>query len=258
MPNLDKVVREYLIQSGETTLAKYSKAYQNGVSGLRELNMDLSGVPQVVNLPVSQADQVELPNDYIQYIQIGLAGPDGMVHALGNNPHINLSLSVNNCGVPQPPSMTVTSPTETDFINPDWDGFGDNFRNGENMGRFFGLGGGQNPYGYFRIDKRSNTIQLGGLGNGSVAITGIVLEYISNLSLIDGDYDVHPFIVETIKSWVHWKMISWDRSRSLGEKQMAEKEYFQNYRIAKMRCYAATVDEWLSALRSGNFASPKF
>jgi hypothetical protein len=262
MHKLDKVVREYLIESGETNLAKYSRAYQFGVSGLREMNMDLSGVVQIAVLPINSADQVYLPNDYIQYTKIGLVCGDGIVRSLGLNPNINLALSVDNCGNPQAPNVRISNPSGVDILaNANWDGFTDNFRNGELMGRFFGIGGGQNPFGYYRIDERNNVIQLGALNSGSpsnIQIQNIVLEYISNLNLHDGDYQVHPFIVESIKCWIHWRMISWNSSRSLGEKEMARKDFFQKRREAKMRYGAATIDEWLSALRSGNFASIKF
>lgn len=261
MYKLDKVVREYLIESGETGLAKYARAYQSGVSGLREMNMDLSGVVQVVSLPINSADQALLPTDYIQYTKIGLVGQDGLVHSLGLNPNINLDLSVNNCGDQQAPTVRQFNPNDFDLLaNADWDGLADNFRNGELMGRFFGIGGGQNPFGYFRIDHRNNVIQLGALscnGEPNKAPQSIILEYIANLDLHEGDYTVHPFLVESIKTWIHWRMIVFDRNRSLGDKDMAKNGFYQQRRMAKMRYGAATADEWLSALRSGNFASVK-
>jgi hypothetical protein len=85
-----------------------------------------------------------------------------------------------------------------------------------------------------------------------------VLEYIADVSAVNEDFEVHPFLVETIKSWIFWKSIARDRNRNLGEKDMAKQDYWSNYRRAKMRYSTFTVDEFLQTIRTGNLAAPKF
>jgi len=143
------------------------------------------------------------------------------------------------------------------------------------MGRIFGLQGGINPYGEYRIDKANNVILLsrlfvqnfinnpdlidiGANATSSVRPTSIVLEYIADIAAVDGDFEIHPFMVEALKSWMYYKSIQRDRARGTGEKEMARRDYFTEARWTRKRFNQSTIDEWLAAFRSGNTASVKW
>ena len=90
---LDQVVREFLIEN-ELPEHKYFQSLQFGISCLRELNLDVTGVPVIVELPVSDSDTVDLPVDYINYISLGFCDDAGYFRELGKNNKICLNRTV--------------------------------------------------------------------------------------------------------------------------------------------------------------------
>jgi hypothetical protein len=251
---IDTVIKELLLEQGDTQMNKYLPYLQRAISGLRELEMDVSGSPTVVELPIDpNTDTANLPGDYLQYVRIGLCGTDGNIHSLGLNAKMCLPRSTNACGTPT--TELQTNVAGGWWASGSWDGYADNFRNGEVMGRMFGIGGGLNPNGYYRIDKERGTINLSSLPEN----TGhVVIEYLSTLKMVDEKYHVHPFVVDALKNWISWKSIAYNPHRGLGERDMARRDYYTARTAAKRRFNTATFDEWFAALRHGNTLAPRF
>ena len=266
---LRNIIKEYLIETGDTQLNKYARFYQYGVSGLREFNITSSGILRTANLAIKANDTCDLPADYIKYTKIGLIGNDGEIHAMGLNESLSYMEGFNNCGDPQ--QLTTT----TDVVlgdNGDFRGryrnSGDDFRNGEFMGRMFGFHGGVNPYGEYRIDRdnqviiikknRSITTKIDGGQEVSIHIENIAMEYIADIKKIDDDFEVHPFMVEALKSWMFYKSIQRNMTINAGEKDRARRDYYNEERITKNRFNSHTIDEWKTAFRKGNVAAFKF
>lgn len=248
---LDEIVREYLIENGHSE-HKYFRALQLGISCLRDLNLDISGIPVSVVLNVNDNDTVDLPSDFVSLITLNLVDSNGHLHRLGQNTKLALPRSTDECGNPEVGSTTVevvdvTYPSNTSY-------YADHYRNGENLGRNFGLGGGYNSNGYFRIDEVNGSILLNNYQGGST----IVLEYLSDISRSDGSYMVHPYIFETVKSYIDWKMIHNNQNLPQIAKQERERIYFQNKRNSRARYASADIWSWLAASRRGNKLSPKF
>ncbi len=252
MASLDSVVREFLIENGKSE-NEYFKHLQMGISFLREANMDFSGAPSTVILPVNANLTVDLPEGYINYIRIAVADRVGNLHSLGLNDKMSFIRSFDKCGNLQPTNNQATASTANGNFIGTFEGFADNWRNGELMGRFFGIGGGNNANGYYRIDQQHGVIQL----QCNHAST-IVLEYLSDLSLVNGHFQVHPFIVETLKNWIYWKALKGNSRAGLGDRQLAKKDYDLSYRIAIKRFTSGTLEEWYAVFRSGNSAAVKF
>jgi len=232
MYTLSEIVNESLIEMGYTQSNRYAQFYQFAVSGLREFNMDMGAVPKVASLTINSNDTVDLPNDYVNYSRVAICGKDGFLHSLGQNNNLCLNRNYDDCGNP-------VSHTSVSEIVPIWNGWywDNNIRNGEVMGRFFGIGGGNNANGYYRFDLEHGQILL----SGTPALTdSIILEYIADINAVDDDYLVHPFIVDTLKNWIYWKSIARDRNRSANEKEMAMIDYQRSERISRIRFNSRT------------------
>lgn len=264
---LNIVIKEMLVELGETNENKYARLLQHGISGLREFNFDLAngfeGVPTSVVLPVNSNQSVDLPADYINYVRIGVLDNNGNLLVLGLNNDMRRGGPVDLCGNPTNTLQVQTTSSTTNNSNPDlavlngvllsWDGYADNFRNGELTGRFFGIGGGTNPNGYYRVDMKSGQILLGG-----VKASNVFLEYLSDLQAVDGEYLVHPYVVEALKCYIYWKMASRNERKTGMVKQESRQEYFNEFARAKARFNAHTVEEWYAAFRFSNKMSPRF
>ena len=94
---LEKVVREFLIESGRTE-HRFVQALQFGISCLRELNYDVTGSPSIKILTVNDNDTVDLPDDYLNYIRLGFTDGRGEFRELGRNKDIALNRNLNDCG----------------------------------------------------------------------------------------------------------------------------------------------------------------
>jgi len=253
---LNSICREWLIERGESNMNRLARIYQIAVSGLRELNMDSAGVPSVAILEANANDSINLPVDYINFTRIAIVDFNGNLQSLGQNDNIALPRWFNSCGalVKQQPTQGLISNQSQPFFN-GYEGYSDNYRNGEAVGRMFGVGGGNNVYGDFRIDRQRGTIVFGHLLTN---ISQVVLEYLSDLSVVDGKYMVHPFVIESIKRWIAWRDINDNDKKGLGEKQMLERQFYNAEKQCRRRFQSHTVQDWMQALRTSNKAAVKF
>lgn len=254
---IKQVVQEFLVESlGDTNFNRFARFLQIALSGLREQNFDVSGVPTTALLNVQDNDTIILPSNYVNYIRIAVCN-NGNISDLGLNGNMCLNRTADSCGdlIHTTASNGTTSTNNFNFTIGEgmWEAYADNYRNGEATGRFFGIGGGGNSNGYYRIDKQMGVIQL-----GQISATQIVLEYLADISQIDGQYSVHPFLVETIKGWMWWKYIQRNSSRNANEKQMAERDYHLARRLSRARFSQATISEWTATFRLANKQAPKF
>src|SRR3990167_3945386 len=94
---LDDVIRELLVEQGKNTEHEYFRYLTLAISGLRNLNLDASGRPKAVLLPVNDNLTVDLPEDYIKYIRIGLCDDGGRYHYLGYAPDMCMIRNVDDC-----------------------------------------------------------------------------------------------------------------------------------------------------------------
>lgn len=251
---LSQITEELLLEMGEGQGGnKFARLYQFGLSFLRQKHFTTTGFPKVVELTINDNDTANLPNDYVQYTKIAYC-VNGQLYSLGLDNGLCLNPTYNDCG-----ERVATPGTSTDVPNQAfwWDGYatnrvGDHYRNGENMGRFFGIGGDNNSLGYYRIDKTNNIIVF-----SSLAQTGtIVLEYLADVSAVDEDFDVHPFCVEALKNYVFW-MYKFRSNKPLGEIDLARDIYKKSFNLMQRMFRSNTADEWIAAFQSGNSATPK-
>lgn len=251
---LDKVVREFLIESGRTE-HRYGQALQFGISCLRELEFDVTGSPTIKNLTVNDNDTVDLPDDYVNYVRIGYYDIYGRFKQLGVNEDIGLNRTLTDCGT-RGKRTAVDDTREADDI---WipyplEYYAEHYRNGEDIGRYYGAGGGNNARGGFRIDKSYSQIQLENYRGGDT----LVLEYIADLNKSEGNFDVHPFAVETVKSWIDWKMNASNPNVPQGFTESKRFLYSRNKKLLIARMASMSIQDLLQAFRKGNKASPKF
>jgi len=250
---LDKVVREYLVEAGDTNLNRYARMLQISISGLRELNMDVSGAPKAVVIPVNDNDTVNLPDDYVDYLKIAICdGRTGNIRSLGYNPQMCLPIKTDNCGNPSNASSGASSGASS-LTGAFWaDGGGSVNRDGEFLGRMFGIGGGTNRNGYYRLDEPNGLIVLQGVSGGE-----IYLEYLADLDFANGEHRVDEKEIEALKAWVYWKDIQRNRTYNLGQVREAKTEWVRNKNLTRRRFQTFTMEEALQSIRKTVKLAPK-
>lgn len=251
------VVSEWMAEKGKPENQR-ARLYTIALSCLREINMDINGVVKIVQLPINSNDTVDLPNDFMRYRKIGIIGQDGRIHCMGVDNSISLLPVVDDCG-----DQVAPPQNNGGSIFPLLDGFGLfngtffglNGLNGT-VGGVFGLGGGNNSIGYYRLNRATNQLWLANMNQ--LSGSNIVMEYVADVNGDGNDFEVHPFIIQTVKDWISWKYVSDDRNTPANDKMMKRAEYYNSLRIANNRYSASTPEEWASELRKSNQAATKW
>lgn len=234
-----------LIETGENTLHKYARYLQYLISGLRDFNMDVSGVPKPVLLTINSNNTVDLPSDYIAFIRIAICGDDGNLHHLGHNPKM-CHLETDDCG-----DLKEVSGTGESAIA---DAEGGHLRNDEAIGRYFGVGGGNNQNGYYNIRSREGYIELQNFKG-----TTVWLEYLADIERNDeGEFEIHPYLVEVLKDWMQWKIIQRNIRMPSNAKIVAKKDYTDSRNIAKRRFASFTIEQARQVIRKTMTMSAKY
>jgi len=246
---LDSIVSEWLAENGKPENQR-SRLYTIALSCLREMNMDINGVVKIVALAINNNDTVDLPNDFLNYSKIGILGADGRIHSLGRDSSINLLPIYDDCGVQI--SYPNTSSSVDPFSGMPYSGIFYGLYNSAQ----FGINGGNNVIGYFRLSRSTNQLYLANMN--ILAGTTLIMEYIADIESSENDFEVHPYVIETIKNYISWKYVSGDRNTGLGEKQMRRAEYFNSRRLSNARYGVSTIEEWASSLRASNTAAVRW
>jgi len=248
------ICQEWIVENGKSENIR-DRIYTIALSGLRELHLDVNGIIKIAELCINDNDTVDLPNDFINYRKIGIVGGDGQIHSMGVDNNISLQPDCGVDGRDVQADGSMVPFNSLPFAGTFW---GVTYGNGA----LFGIGGGNNALGYFRVNKKTNQLWLSGLTSygpyGTGRITSVIVEYIADINSDGEDFIVHPYAIQVIKDWISFRYVNGDRNTSTSEKDMRRREYFNSLRICKNRYGACTPADWASALRSANSATTRF
>lgn len=250
MKKLDIIVREYMNSLGATqTDNRYARFLQLAIEGVKEINREYKNVIKVKLIPVSEENfTFPLPVDFIDYLRISVCYR-GQLFALGLNdnmcpPHFD------DCGNLVVDGIEATN--SDDRLGSSWWG-GQYNSDGFFIGKIYGIGGGQNSIGTYTVYKSQGYIAFQHMNQD---YDEIVLQYLGDMDTIDGEHVVDSAYSEAIKAWIYWKSIERLRSYGLGDKEKAERSYYNAKRKGAMIKKAFTLTEAVSAIRQGYRSSP--
>ena len=232
---LEEIINNLMVEEGKTSENDFLRYFKLGMNGMKELSIDVGGGVKTVELIVdANTLTVDLPNDYIKYTKIGVYGNDGDIHPLGlRNQKSLISTAANSTQV----NDDELNPTYFEYIQE------------------YGIGGGNNANGYYRVDLENSTIQF----TSSLSSKKIILEYISN-SLIhptEGKVVVHELMADAMVAYIYWKSIYRKRAVPPTDKEDAKRSYYNEKMLARARMLSFTKDEALQTTRKAFKQSPK-
>ena len=254
---LQEVVQDYLNEA-ELPQHKLYRLQKIAISGLQNLHMDVSGLPTTVSLDFDANTLTSpLPSDYITYRRIGYESR-GIVIPFAQNPRIKLYPANGGC---MPPNENKEALTINSIVGnpvgygnyPYWGGYGVSTLAPNGMyGGFSSLGGDKAYICDFRIDEQNGMIQFG--CNPRVEI---IMEYLANPSMANGEYQIHPFDVESLKCWLTWKDTN-SKNISSATRDYNKREYYRERGEARKRHYQLTMSTAYQKVRQTFKASPQF
>jgi len=234
--------------------------------GIREMGFDMLKRVRSVKLKRNTNDTVDLPDDFVSLIKVGIVGSDGLVHVFAENKNIDYAQAYAN-------SSGTKAATTADAVDSNGDGvfdrvddkgatsggvFGDEdfitfsnyvFQGG--IGQIYGLGGGFYE-GQYRLNEDQNRIELSS-GSGDE----IVIEYIADEAR-SSNPTVHVEAEEALRSYMYYKLIERKASVPLGEKGRARQDYYNERRKANARLKAFSKEDALQIIRKNFKQSPKY
>lgn len=255
MTTLLEVVKTYLNEA-EIPQNKVARLLEIGKRGVMDLHMDVSGLPTTVELDFN-ADSLtsNLPNDYLTYIRIGYER-GGVIIPFAQNPRIKLYGDDGGCLPPNQNknaiginSLSVSVPNY-----PYWGGYGVS-RIAPNglYGGFSNLGGSASYICDFRIDELNGYVQYG--CNPNVTI---IMEYLANPKMTNGEYQVHPYDAPALLAWIAWRDIENKKGVSLSERNEKKRDYYRERGEARKRHYDITLSTAYQKVRQTNKSAPQF
>lgn len=222
---LDELVREYNINEGRDSLHNYSMYLTYAIRGLKEMNIDVSGAPTVTVLYPDDMGRAALPSDIIKVMRMGIKDGQGNFAEIYRNENIVIGADGSFACTSPDTVIVSTAAIATGATTADLSG---HYRNGEQIGRFYGNEGGS-IYGY-RIDYARGEVQFSSNLNG-----GIILEYLSAPKKINGKYEIHPFLEEPIMAWIYYSRLRFKNHVSRFEKREAFRDYINKKHHAAYR-----------------------
>lgn len=258
--SLDNIVKNVMVQlDGDNNFSKYQKYLQFAIRGMRELNLTSAPFAKTVHLEMLDNKAVNLPTDYIQYTKVGIC-VNGRVLILGLDNTLCLNDNYSECGDPLEIAMANLSNAQEDGVSSDgFFGFGigypflDGFVDGQWVGGLYGVGGGFNSRGYFRVNEAMSQIQF----TSNVPSETIILEYISDGINPDGTASVPKAAIEALITWVIWKSKEYQRGVSLSEVEYARQQYIIQFRKYRHINLSFTVQDYLASQAVNIHQAPK-
>jgi hypothetical protein len=268
--NLEQIVNDFIITlDGDDFVANATDTMIRtfALRGIREMGFDISQKIRSLKLAVNTDNNtVELPDDYVDLIKIGVIGADGLVYVFGENRNMHIAQK-----------YKVTSGSDllaANAIDSDSDGVYDRldvtesgeeynalrgydsyvFRNylyENSAGQLYGLGGGQYS-GEYRINLDQSRIEL----STNEGVNTVVMEYVCDEARSKNP-SVHVFMEEALRAYVYYKLIQHKATVPMNEKMRARTEYYNERRLANSRMKTFTKEEALKTIRKNTKQSPK-
>jgi len=270
---LSQVIKDFIITlDGDDYASNASdSAIRNfALRGIREIGFDLSKKVKSLKLNINTANNtVELPDDFVDLVKVGIVDSDGIVRVFGQNKSINQSRAyagrdgeavytvssatdTDSDGVydrVDDKTSTINTPGETDNLD---HYIFENYLYQGGYGRLYGVGGG-NLAGDYRLNLDQNRLEV----DTNSGYSQVVIEYVADEARA-ADPSVHVYIEEALRSYIYYKIIERKASVPANEKARARSEYYNERRKANARMSNFTKEEALRTIRKNFQQAPKY
>lgn len=250
-----KTIVAELIDSKDSSSHEFRRMYNIGVRGVREFNTDIVGNFSTKLLDVNANKTAELPEDYVSYSKMGVINEKGEIVTLRSNPQ----LSNYNAGHPLksdrfegvPSIGAVTYPA----IPYNYPYIYYNFFVSNQSFNLFGIGGGGQDIGNYKVDEECGIIIFG----PNFKYEKVLLEYLGDGMDRDcDDYMIDSRAAEAMLAYIRWKT-ALDNPKKYGQGIMRDyKQEYKSERLkAKMRINKIVVSEFEDIQRITNKLAPR-
>jgi hypothetical protein len=254
MMYLGQIVEDYIVEIGGDTLHDAARFYNFGIRALRELNNNQQLYIKTTLLQINPTTlTAPLPADCIAYTRIGRMVNNQIV-PFGINNDMALNRLFDSCGNMSTYSNFPANAVPTDGLF--WGSFpiySPHTINGEMMGGYFGVGGGHNSNGYYRLDQERGLLQFSNV----VTEDNIYFEYLADITCNeDGKIAIPNYFFEPVLAFIKWKHAS-KKGFTATDRAERERLWHISAHNALMNDVRMTKQEIVQAIRTNIKLSPK-
>lgn len=237
-----KTIVAELIDSKDSSSHEFRRMYNIGVRGVREFNTDVVGNFSTKLLNVNANKTVDLPEDYVSFSKIGVINEKGEIITLRANPQLS---NYNDShplkadrfeGVPNVGTVTYPAiPYNYPYIYY-------NFFVSNQSFNLFGIGGGGQDIGNYKVDEECGVIIFGPY----FKYDKVLLEYLADgMDRSCDDYMIDSRAAEAMLAYIRWKT-ALDNPKKYGQGLIRDyKQEYKSERLkAKMRINKIVVSEF--------------
>lgn len=217
---LSQIVSLYLSEQ-DTSAHSYQRIYTIAQRGKAELDIDVTGRLYTVNIDINYNKTGSLPQDFINYVRVGLLNSKGEIESIAYNENLtafkDLDYDRNTNQFIVPGTISNVYP----------------YIAGSNLnGSYNSLGTGSAPHSKasFKIDKTANIIML----NPMATAQTIVMEYLSSGRDDSTDESIEIEAQEALISYCAWKDIQ-GKKGPVNTWMAHRKEYYNQKRLTRAR-----------------------
>ena len=273
---LRQIIDDYVItlDTDDFANAPSDIAIRNvALRGIREFGFDITSRVKSIKKDINTANNtVDLPDDFVDLIKIGIVGSDGVLRVLSQNKNINYSRQITQVNGADTTSQSDSQSGPLDIDNnlvlnrsDDKDATStssisnsslqyvfDNYAYQGGLGRLYGTGGGHLA-GEYRLNLDQNRIEVD-TANGA---SELVIEYVSDEARSTNPV-VHVYAEEALRCYLYYKLCERKSNVPANEKARARSEYYNERRKAKARMSNFSKAEALKTIRKNFKLAPKY
>jgi hypothetical protein len=263
--SLEQIVNDYILTLDGDDYVNNSNAVvirNYALRGIREMGFDILKRIKSLKLSVNtDNDTVDLPDDFVDYVKIGVVGSDGLIYVFAENKNQNMAMKYVTDSAGNP--VDSDGDGVFDRVDAKTEGVGRasvsdfesytfrNFLYEGNIGRAYGIGGGKYS-GEFRINNEQNRIEL----YSTAGYSEVIIEYIADEARSTNP-SIHIYAENALRSYIYYRLIERKANVPMVEKSRARQEYYNERRIANARLKSFTKEEALKTIRKNYKQSPK-
>lgn len=273
---LRQIIDDYVItlDTDDFANAPSDIAIRNvALRGIREFGFDITSRVKSIKKDINTANNtVDLPDDFVDLIKIGIVGSDGVLRVLSQNKNINYSRQITQVNGADTTSQSDSQSGPLDIDNnlvlnrsDDKDATStssisnnslqyvfDNYAYQGGLGRLYGTGGGHLA-GEYRLNLDQNRIEVDTANSSSE----LVIEYVSDEARSTNPV-VHVYAEEALRCYLYYKLCERKSNVPANEKARARAEYYNERRKAKARMSNFSKAEALKTIRKNFKLAPKY
>ena len=241
---LKEIVEDYMLEDERATKHKFPIYVKHAINAVKELHREVDGITKTKSLTLGRANTAPLPEDFIKLLRVFVVDSNGYITYLSENTAIYKG--DDSCG------NLISTPTQNgigySYL------YSEHYRDGQDIGGYYGLGGGSTA-GEYNINRGNGRMEFSSLFNAS----RVIIEYIGEPEPINGEFRVHPYLREAVKNYIQWKNVQRKtNSVSFGLIRALQDQYTDSMLQAKMNIFGEGLEDVVNATRINFRQIPNF